>query len=255
VLIGVALLCASLAARVEDVHVMVSGGFTAAYRVLVPPFEQANGAHVETALGPSMGSAPTAIPVRLSRGEPAEVVIMVRTALDNLVKSGQVVAGSEVDLARSRIGMAVRKGAPVPDIGSVTALKRALLAAASVAYADSASGVYISGEMFKRLGIEREMALKARKIQATPVGEIVAQGGAEIGFQQMSELAPISGITLVGPIPEEVQLITVFSAGLVAKSAAPEAGRALIRFLSSRDACGAIERTLMEPVACARPGK
>jgi molybdate transport system substrate-binding protein len=250
-LIAIFLCLASACVQAQNATVMISGGFSAAYKVLAPQFEQANGVHLETVAGASMGTTPGAIPVRLSRGENADVVIMVRSALDDLVKKGQVVEGSQVDLARSRIGMAVRAGAAVPDISSVEAFRNALLQAKSVAYSDSASGVYIATELFKRLGIEKEMAAKSKQIPGEPVGLVVARGEAEIGFQQMSELKPIGGITIVGPIPDPVQLITLFSAGLVAHGTNKDAGAALIKYLSSPEACGVIEQSAIEPVACA----
>lgn len=237
-------------ARAQAIKVMISGGFSAAYKVLAPQFEETAGVHLETVSGPSMGTTPGAIPVRLEHGEPADVVIMVRAALDELLKKGEVADGSQVDLARSRIGMAVRAGTPTPDISSVEAFRRTLLQARSVAYSDSASGVYIASTLFKRLGIEKEMAAKSHQIPAEPVGLVVARGEAEIGFQQMSELLPISGITVVGPIPEEVQEITVFSAGIVTSSKAQEAARNLIRYLASPDRCPAIKQTALDPVAC-----
>jgi molybdate transport system substrate-binding protein len=184
--------------------------------------------------------------------ENADVVVMVRSALDDLVKKGQVIEGSQVDLARSRIGMAVRAGATVPDISSVDAFRYALLEAKSVAYSDSASGVYVATTLFKRLGIEKEMAAKSKQIPAEPVGLAVARGEAEIGFQQMSELKPIAGITLVGPIPDDVQLVTIFSAGLVLRATNKDGGEALIKYLSSPEACHAIEESAIEPVACAK---
>ncbi|MGH9496886.1 MAG: substrate-binding domain-containing protein, partial [Candidatus Sulfotelmatobacter sp.] len=238
-------------ARAQTIKVMSSGGFAAAYKQLAPQFEKTTGAHLETVWGPSMGSTSGAIPVRLARGESADVVIMVRSALDELAKKGEVVEGSQVDLARSRIGMAVRAGAPTPDISSGAALRRALLQARSVAYSDSASGVYVASTLFKRLGIEKEMAGKSRQIPAEPVGLVVARGEAEIGFQQMSELLPISGITIVGPIPDAVQQITVFSAGIVASDKAHETARSLIRYLASPASCAAIKQTLLDPVVCA----
>jgi len=243
-------LVASVNVFAGDLKVMVSGGFSAAYKLLARKFADASDVHLETVWGPSMGEAPSAIPVRLSRGEKADVVIMARPALDALVQKGEVLEGSEIDLGRSRIGMAVRAGAATPDISSVPALRRALLRARSIAYSDSASGVYISSELFKRLGIEKEMAGKSRQIPAEPVGLVVARGEAEIGFQQMSELRPIAGITVVGPIPDEVQKVTVFSAGIVASDKSQEAGRALIRYLASRSACAVIEQSALEPVAC-----
>jgi molybdate transport system substrate-binding protein len=237
-------------AETHQIKVMISGGFSAAYRVLSPRFEVASHRHLDTVVGPSMGVAPTAIPVRLSRGEESDVVIMVRAALDDLVKKGQVVEGSQVDLGRSRIGIAVKAGTRVPDIRSLRAFRRTLLRATSVAYSDSASGVYVSTELFKKLGIEKQMASKSRQIQAEPVGQVVARGEVEIGFQQISELKPIGGIVVVGAIPEQVQQITLFSAGLVQRSTRKEEGRALIDFLSSGEACSAIEESALEPIAC-----
>ena len=244
---AVLLLAGSAAAA--EVRVMISGGLTAAFNALVPEFERTTGNKVSTAYGPSMGTTVNAIPVRLERGEPADVLIMVGYALGDLVKNGKVVADSRVDLVKSLIGVAVKAGAPKPDISSADALKRALLAAKSIAYSDSASGVYVSTEMFAKLGITEEMKDKARKIPATPVGEIVAHGDAEIGFQQFSELMPVQGIDIVGPLPSELQKVTVFSAGIAAVSKEPEAGKALIKFLTSPAARAEIIRSGMEPIA------
>src|SRR6202162_4506573 len=174
-------------ASAAEVRVMISGGLTAAYTVLVPEFERLTGNKVLTAFGPSMGTTVNAIPVRLERGEPADVLIMVGYALADLAKQGKVVADSRVDLVKSPIGIAVKSGAPKPDISSADSIKRALLAAKTIAYSDSASGVYVSTEMFAKLGIADQMKDKARKIPATPVGEIVAHGEDELGFQQISE--------------------------------------------------------------------
>ena len=160
----------STAATAAEVRVMISGGLAEAYKALVPEFEKATGHTVLTARGPSMGTTPSAIPVRLERGEPADVLIMVGYALDGLAKQGKVVAGSSIDLVKSPIGVAVKSGTPKPDISSADALKRALLAAKSIAYSDSASGVYISTEMFPKLGIADDMKGKARAIPAEPVG-------------------------------------------------------------------------------------
>jgi molybdate transport system substrate-binding protein len=236
-------------AGAAEVRVMISGGLTAAYQALVPEFERTTGHKVLTAYGPSMGTTVNAIPVRLERGEPADVLIMVGYALGDLAKQGKVVAGSSVDLVTSAIGVAVKAGAPKPDISSADALKRALLAAKSVAYSDSASGVYVSTEMFAKLGIVDAMKDKARKIPATPVGETVARGEAEIGFQQIAELRPVSGIDIVGPLPGDLQKITVFSAGIATGAKEPDAGRALIKFLASPAAKEAIVKSGMEPVA------
>ena len=228
-----ALLLFTSASDAAEVRVMISGGLTAAFNALVPEFERQTGDKVLVAYGPSMGTTTNAIPVRLERGEPADVLIMVGYALNDLIKKGKVVEASRVDLVKSPIGIAVKAGAPKPDISSADAVKHALLAAKSVAYSDSASGVYVSTEMFEKLGIAAEMKDKARMIPATPVGEIVAKGEAEIGFQQISELKPVKGIDIVGPLPAELQKITVFSAGIATSSKEPEAGKALIKLLST----------------------
>ena len=244
----VTILALSGAASAAEVRVMISGGLAAAYKALVPEFERATGHKVLTAYGPSMGTTVNAIPVRLERGEAADVLIMVGYAIDDLASKGKVIAGSRVDLVKSPIGVAVKSGAPKPDISNADALKRALLAVKTVAYSDSASGVYVSTELFDRLGIKEAMQGKARKIPATPVGEIVAHGEAEIGFQQMSELLPVAGIDIVGPLPDELQKITVFSAGIATVSKEPDAGKALIKFLASPAARPEIVKSGMDPI-------
>jgi molybdate transport system substrate-binding protein len=245
-LLGAFLLTGATSAA--EVRVMISGGMTAAYKVLVPEFERATGHTVLTAYGPSMGTTTNAIPVRLERGEPADVLIMVGYALGDLVKKGKVVADSTIDLVKSPIGVAVKSGAPRPDISSADAVKRALLAAKTIAYSDSASGVYVSTEMFAKLGILDAMKDKARKIPATPVGEIVAHGDAELGFQQISELKPVEGIDIIGPLPAELQQITVFSAGIATVSKEPDAGKALIKFLASPAARAELVKSGMDPI-------
>ncbi|MET0877007.1 MAG: substrate-binding domain-containing protein [Tardiphaga sp.] len=246
-LVAAATIIATQSAFAAEVHVMISGGFTAAYKELVPQFEKATGHTVVTSYGPSMGETPQAIPMRLSRNEPADVLIMVGYALGDLLDKGKVVAGSRVDLADSPIGVAVKAGAPRPDISTPDSLKAALLAAKTIAYSDSASGVYVSTEMFGKLGIAEQMKDKARKIPATPVGEVVAKDVAEIGFQQIGELKPVAGIDIVGPLPAALQKLTVFSAGLASAAPQPEAGRALIAFLSSKQAAPVMVATGLEP--------
>jgi molybdate transport system substrate-binding protein len=235
-------------ASAAEVKVMISGGLTAAYKALIPEYERATGNTVVTAYGPSMGTTQNAIPVRLERGEPVDVLILVGYALGDLIKQGKAVGDSRVDLVRSPIGIAVKAGASKPDISSVDALTRTLKAAKSVAYSDSASGVYVGTELFSRLGIAEEMKGKARMIPATPVGEIVAHGDAEIGFQQISELKPVEGIDIVGQLPAEVQKITVFSAGVSTTSKEPDAAKALIKFLASPQAAPVLINSGLEPI-------
>jgi molybdate transport system substrate-binding protein len=244
-----AALAFTTSAGAAEIHVMISGGLSAAVTTLAPEFERATGNKVIIAYGPSMGTTTNAIPVRLERGEPADVLIMVGYALGDLVKAGKVKADSRVDLVNSPIGIAVKAGAARPDIATSDAVKRALLAAKSVAYSDSASGVYVSTEMFDKLGLKEQMKDKARMIPATPVGEIVAKGEAELGLQQISELKPVKGIDIVGPLPNDLQKITVFSAGVATVSKEPEAGKALIKFLASSAARETIVNSGLDPIA------
>jgi molybdate transport system substrate-binding protein len=248
-LVGASVLLVAGAARAEEIRVMTSGAFTAAYLEVIPEFQRVTGHKVLTAFGASMGGAPDSIPSRLERGEPVDIVILARPALDELVKQGTVVPGSVVDLVRSSIGVAVRAGAPRPDISSVDALKRSLLQARSIAYSASASGVYVSTELFPRLGIADQVRGKSQRIESERVGAVVARGDAEIGFQQISELLPVPGLDYVGPLPPEVQQVTVFSAAIAARAKAPDAARALIAFFASSAVVSTIRKTGLEPVA------
>jgi molybdate transport system substrate-binding protein len=210
---------------------MISAGFFQAYSELAPAFERASGHRLITVRGPSLGDSPEAIPTRLKRGEPADVVIMVGASVDDLSRQGLVSASSKVNLARSEIGMVVRAGAPKPDIGSVEAFKRTLLEAKSVAYSDSGSGIYLSTTLFAKLGVADQVMGKSRKIRGPPSGEpvaaVVARGEAEIGFQQVSELIHVPGVTFVGTIPIEVQPVTFFAGALTTNTSQPEAASAL----------------------------
>ncbi len=251
IVVGVLLLFAprvQAQAHAQDVYVMTSGAFTAAFLEAAPAFERTARTRVSTSFGASMGGAPDSIPSRLGRGEPADVVILAREALDDLVAKGRVVPGSQVDLVRSTIGMAVRAGAPKPDISSVEALTRTLLAAKSIAYSASASGVYLSTELFPRLGVADAIKDKSRRIESERVGTVVARGDAEIGFQQVSELLPIPGLDYVGPLPEAVQRVTIFSAGIATNAKNVEAAKALIRYLASGAVAPTIRKTGLEPI-------
>jgi molybdate transport system substrate-binding protein len=231
----------------DEVRVMTSGGFAAPHLELVSPFESATRHRVVTD-ATSMGIGEDSIPSRLRRAEPVDVVILPNATLEELIQEGRIVADSRVALARSVIGMAVRAGAPKPDIGSVEALKRTLLQASSIAYSASVSGVYLSTELFPRLGIADQVRAKSQRIERERVGAVVARGEAEIGFQQVSELLPIAGIDYVGPLPAEVQRITVFSAGVAAGAKSPEAARALIRYFTSPEGSRAMMKYGLEPV-------
>lgn len=224
--------CCSLA-QAADLTVMTSGGFTAAYQRLGPQYAAKSGDTLTTVLGPSMGKAPQAIPNRLARGEHADVVIMVGYALDELIKQGKVDPASRVELADSRIGMVVKQGAPKPAIATAAQFKQTLLAAKSVAYSDSASGVYVENELYKKLGIQPQMAPKSTMVERLPVAEQVAKGEYQIGLQQVAELLPVPGVTFVGKIPEELQSVTRFAAGIPVGAEHPAEARQLLDYLAS----------------------
>jgi molybdate transport system substrate-binding protein len=250
---ALAALPAANAACAADIRVMISSGFHGAYSELGPAFERASGHHLVTTRGPSMGDSPEAIPARLARGEDADVVILDGGAADELGKRGLVQADSKVELARSLIGMVVREGAPKPDISSVAALRDTLLAAKSIAYSDSGSGTYLSTAMFGKLGIADQIAGKSRKVRGPPSGEpvaaVVARGDAEIGFQQVAELIHVSGITFVGALPAEVQPMFSFAGVLTKTAHEPEAARALLAFLASREAAAVVTKAGLMPLS------
>lgn len=246
---GVLLGAAALAhADAVELHVLNSGGFTAAYKLLAPKFEAVRGDRLDIAYGPLMGTTPEAIPNRLARGEPADVVIMVGYALDRLIREGKVDPASRVELADSRIGAVVRDGAPKPDISTPDALKAALLRASSVAYSDSASGVYVQNALFGKLGIEAEMKPKATMIPRIPVASKVADGTYALGFQQVSELLPVPGATFIGKVPESLQSVTRFAGGVPVGARHPREAKALLDFLASPEAAADVERTGLDRV-------
>src|SRR5471030_2783320 len=239
----------STVAQAEEIRVMTSDGFTAAYKILGPEFAASTGNTLHADLGPSMGKAPEAIPNRLARGEKADVVIMVGYALDELIKQGKVDPASRVELADSRIGLVVRNGAPTPDISSEQALKKTLLDAKSVAYSDSASGVYIEEQLFKRLGIEDQLKPKSTMIPKIPVGSVVATGDYQLGFQQVSELLPVPGVSFVAKIPESVQSVTRFAAGIPVGAQHPAEAKALLDYLASPAVQPQVQATGLDSVS------
>jgi molybdate transport system substrate-binding protein len=251
--LGIAALLAASPASAADIRVMISAGFHGVYSELAPVFERASGHHLITTRGPSMGDSPESIPSRLSRGEAADVVILDGSAADELGKRGLVRIDSKTELARSEIGMVVKAGADKPDIGSVEALKRTLLAAKSIAYSDSGSGTYLSTKLFAQLGIAEEIAGKSRKIRGPPSGEpvaaVVARGEAELGFQQVAELLHVPGITFVGALPAEVQPGFSFAGVLTKDAQQSEAALALLRFLTSSEAAPVISKGGLMPIA------
>jgi len=240
---------ASLATSAAEIRVVTSGAFTEAYKKLVPIFEAASGHNVISAFGASIGNAPDSIPSRFARGEKFDLVILSEGGLEALMKEGKLVPGSRVDLARSQIGVAVRKGTPIPDISSVEALKQTLLNAKSVAYSASASGTYLSTEMFPKLGIAEQMQKTAKKIMSERVGAVVARGDAELGFQQVSELIYFKELDMVGTLPDAVQQTIFFSSALVQGASELEAAQHLVRFFNSPAVSEIVRATGLDPAS------
>lgn len=246
-------LLASASLLAAEITVMSSGAFFSAMEALAPVFEKESGHKVVLVSGSSMGSSPTAIPARLQRGEAADLLMMAGTELDKLIAQGLAVKGSRVDLVHSKIGMVVRAGAPKPDISTKVAFEKTLLDAKSIGYSASASGVHLVKEVFPRIGIAEYHAVmgKSKEVVKDRVATWVARGDLEIGFQQVSELLPIPGVDFVGVIPAPYQKVTIFSAGVAKGSKAPEAGQALIKFLTSKSVYPMIEQQGLEPAALA----
>jgi molybdate transport system substrate-binding protein len=229
---------------VAQVKVIISGGFARAYRSALPEFEHTTGIEVTTGSGVSQGSGPDTIEAQLRRGVPADVVIMSREGLDDLISAGLIVAGTDVDLAQTPLGLAVRAGAPRPEIATVDAFKETLHNARSIAVPGSTTGIYLTTRLFPRLGVDsKSVNVTARGAEAI---SLVASGNATLAVQPVSELLHMPGIDFVGPIPMEVQYVSVFSAAVVIGSKEVEASKRLISFLASDKTTSAIEQAGME---------
>ena len=238
--LGVLMLAGTAAAA--EIQVIASSAFREVYFELVPQFEQMHKQKVVA----SFSSSPD-IMKRAKAGESADLFILASGSVDELIKVGKVVPGSRVDLAKSGVGIAVRAGAPKPDISSSDAVKRALLAAKSIGYSGGASGAYIT-ELFQRMGMADELKPKLRQAPpGVPVGELIARGEVEIGFHQMSELLPVAGIDILGPLPADIQQFTVFSAGVSTGAKTPDAAKELVKFLTAPGTVPLIRKKGMEP--------
>lgn len=224
-----------------EIKVLSSIATREAYLVLVPQFERSSGHRVSTTW-----AGTTDIMKRMAAGETYDLIMVSSRELDELTRQGKVAQGSRVDIAKSGIGVAVRAGAPRPDIGTADALKRALLAARTVGYTTGPSGVYMAS-LIERMGIAAEVKPKQRGVPSGgTIGTIVATGEAEIGFQQVSEIVHIPGVDYIGPLPPEVQNVTMFSAGLHANAPQPDAAKALVGFLTAPAAHPAIKAAGLE---------
>jgi molybdate transport system substrate-binding protein len=228
-------------------NVIISGGFSGPYEELVGQFERMSGIKVTTGSGSSQGSGPQTIAAQLSRGVPCDVVILSREGLTELIRAKRIADGTDADMARTPIGLAVRAGAAKPDVRSVDAFKQVVLKARTVAVPSSTSGIFLMEEVFPKLGIAGKV-----NVVATPRGagaaKMVASGEADIGLLPVSEIAHANGVELASLIPEEIQLHQIFAAAVVAGSKNGDAGKRLIAFLTSASSAATIQRFGMEPL-------
>ena len=229
-------------ASAAEIKVLSTQATQEAYLELVAQFEKATGHKVATVFTGTLN-----VQKRLAAGEAYDLIIMAGPAIDEQIGLGKAVTGSRVDFAKSGTGVAVRKGAARPDIRSAEALKRTLLAAKSIGYSTGPSGVYMQS-VFEKLGIAGEVK---GKLKQTPsgifVGTLIASGETEIGFQQISELVHFPGIDYIGPLPGELQRMTVFSAGIHAAAKQADAARALVKFITAPAAAAVIRKHGLEP--------
>ena len=230
------LLIATGTGDAAEINTFISTAIKSATDELLPPFERASGHTIRASYAPSGALLP-----RFNRGEPVDVFLTDATAIDELIKQGKIVGG-RIDLARTGIGIAVRRGAPKPDVSSPEALKRALLAAKTVGHASPAGGSITGGHImriFEKLGIADQVTPKTKLSMGGPnsrVSVLVSSGEAEIGLQQASELLDNPEVEMIGMLPPELQLITVYSGGVTASAKQPEAAKALIGVLAAPDA-------------------
>jgi len=233
---------------VAHMNVLISGGFNGAYDQLVPEFEQANGITVTTGSGASQGTGPQTIAAQLARGVPADVVILSREGLSELIAAKLIVAATDIDLARVPVGVAVRAGTPKPDVSTVEGFKQVLLKAKTVVVPGSTSGIWLMTELFPRLGVAGKI-----NIEVTPRGTgataMLAAGDADIGVLPASEIVYAPGVDFAGNIAAEIQFVQTFSAAIVAGSREFEGSRRLIQFLTSARASAVIRKSGMEPLA------
>jgi molybdate transport system substrate-binding protein len=228
----------------SHLKVLTSGGFAAPLAEILPEFQKASGVSVEVARGASQGPGPDTIGAQLRRNVPADMVIMSREGLNDLVTEGLIAPRSDVDLSSTPLGMAVRAGAPKPDITTLEAFRQTLLQAKSVTFPGSTSGIYLTKTVFPRLGIASEVAVKSSNAGVAAV----SRGEVELAIQPESELLHATGTDFVGVLPTEVQFVSVFSAAVTAHSGNGAAARQFIDFLASGKAAGAMRHSGMSPM-------
>lgn len=229
-------------AEAPAITVMATAAVKEAFRELVPQFERNARCAVTPLWMPTVDMLR-----RLDGGEVVDLILLTGETIDQLTAKGIVAAGTRTDIVKSRVGMAVRAGAPKPDIRSAEAFRQSMLAARSIAYSFGPSGVYVA-ELFQRLGIAQQLGARARQVKGVPIGELVANGQAEIGFQQVSELLPVPGIDVIRELPPGIEKVEIFSTGLHRRSTQPQAACEFVTHLLSADAVPVLRRTGLEPL-------
>jgi len=229
-------------------HVLISGGFSFAYEQLVPEFERASGIHVTTGSGASQGTGPQTIAAQLARGVAADVVILSREGLTELIAAQRIAPGMDVDLAQVPLGVAVRAGASKPDVNTVAAFKQLMLNAKTVAMPGSTSGIWLKTDLFPRLGIADKVGMKLAP-RGSDATRMVATGEVDLAVMPVSEILHATGVDFAGHLAPEIQFVQVFSAAAVAGSKEIEGAKQLIAFLTSPRAGEAITNSGMEPLA------
>jgi molybdate transport system substrate-binding protein len=234
-----------------QLDVLMSGGFSGAYEKLLPEFEKTSGVKVTTKSGASQGSGPQTIAAQLARGVHADVVILSREGLGELIAANRIAGGTDVNLAEVPLGVAVKAQAPKPDVGTVETFKQAMLSAKKIAVPGSTSGIWLKNELFPRLGIADKVNTEMRP-RGTDITAMVAAGDADIAVMPVSEILTAAGVDYAGVIPPEIQFVQIFAAAVVADTKRMEAAKRLIEFLASPRAVEAIRRSGMEPLAGAK---
>jgi molybdate transport system substrate-binding protein len=232
-------------------NVLISGGFAGAYEKLLPEFIATSGINVTTGSGASQGAGPQTIAAQLARGVSADVVILSREGLGDLIAAKRIVAGTDVDLAQVPLGVGVRAGTPKPDVSTVENFKQILLAAKTVVVPESTSGIWLIADLFPRLGVADKINVKPAP-RGSDATRMVAKGEADLAVQPVSEILVAPGVELAGSLAAEIQFVQVFSAAIVAGSGAIDASRQLIEFLSSALVFETIQNSGMEPLAASR---
>jgi molybdate transport system substrate-binding protein len=232
----------------KAVTVLISGGFGGAYERLLPEFERTSLIKVTTRSGSSQGAGPQTIAAQLARGVSADAVILSREGLGELIAANSIAAGSDVDLARVPLGVAVPAGTVKLDVTSVEAFKKAMLAAKTIAVPASTSGIWLQSDLFPRLGIAEKITVKATP-RGSDATKMVAARRADLAVMPVSEILHATGVDFAGSLPPEIQFVQVFSAAVVSGAQEIANAKRLIEFFSSARATEAIRKSGMEPLA------